>query len=208
MNIPVDHLVYATPDLDRGMSDIETLTGIAPTLGGQHPGRGTRNALIALGGDAYLEIVAPDPDQPTPARTRWLGVDSLTTSRITTWAVRSANLFDIRWRAVEKGVPLGEVRSASRQRADGVRLSWSLTDPDPLVADGVIPFLIDWGDSPHPSRSAPQGATLVDLRIEHPDAAGVRRMLRALSLDVVVVAAESAAVVAVIEGRRGRVELR
>lgn len=42
MRIPVDHLVYATSNLERGMEEIERLTGVPPTLGGQHPGRGTR----------------------------------------------------------------------------------------------------------------------------------------------------------------------
>jgi len=41
---PVEQLVYATPDLERGMAEIERATGVSPTLGGQHPGeeRGTR----------------------------------------------------------------------------------------------------------------------------------------------------------------------
>jgi hypothetical protein len=207
MNIPVDHLVYATPDLDLGMAEIEAITGIAPTPGGQHSGRGTRNALIALG-DAYLEIVAPDPDQPPPERPRWLGVDSAENSRITTWAVRSSHLPALRRRALEHDVPLGEVRAASRRRGDGVTLSWSLTEPDPLVADGVIPFFIDWGDSPHPSQAAARGATLLDLRVEHPDPETIRRMLRALDLDVLVGTADVPAVVAVIGGRFGPVELR
>jgi hypothetical protein len=208
MQTPVDHLVYATPDLERGMEEIERLTGVSPTLGGQHPGRGTHNALIALGAGAYLEIVAPDPDQPPPAGARWLGVDTVTASRLTAWAARGSGLSDLRSRAVAHGVPLGEVRSGARQRSDGVRLSWRLTDPDPLVAGGVIPFFIDWGESPHPSRSAAPGASLVDFRVEHPDVAGVRRMLRVLDLDVAVTRAERAALVAVVEGRRGRVEVR
>ena len=208
MHIPVDHLVYATPDLARGMEEIEQLTGIAPTIAGQHPGRGTRNALIALGADAYLEIVGPDPDQPPPPRGRWLGVDSVTALRLTTWAARGTGLSEVRRRAVERGVPLGEVRSGARQLADGATLSWHLTDPEPPVAGGVVPFLIDWGDSPHPSRSAPRGASLVDLRIEHPDVAGVRRALQLLDLDVAVGWAEHPALVAVVAGRRGRVELR
>ena len=32
------------------------------------------------------------------------------------------------------------MRAGSRQRADGVRLSWSLTDPDPLVAGRAWSF--------------------------------------------------------------------
>lgn len=205
---PVDHLVYATADLERGIEEIERLTGVAPTPGGQHPGRGTRNALIALGAEAYLEIVAPDPDQPPPPSGRWLGVDAVRASRLTTWAARGSGLPDLRSRAVEQGVPLGAVLTGARRRADGERLAWRLTDPEPLVAGGVIPFFIDWGESPHPARSAARGATLADLRVEHPDAVGVRRMLRALDLDVAVARADRAAVVAVIEGPRGRVELR
>jgi hypothetical protein len=142
MRIPVDHLVYATPDLERGMREIERLIGVAPTLGGQHPGRGTRNALIALGDDSYLEIVGPDEDQVAPMGGRWLGVDAVTAPRLTTWAVRTNDIRDLRRRALECGISLGEARTGERQRADGVQLSWALTDPDPLVADGVVPFFI------------------------------------------------------------------
>ena len=37
----VDHLVYATPDLNRGVEKIERLLGVRATAGGQHPGSGT-----------------------------------------------------------------------------------------------------------------------------------------------------------------------
>ena len=208
MHIPVDHLVYATADLDRGIEEIERLTGVTATRGGQHRGRGTRNALISLGAGAYLEIFAPDPDQAAPAGGRWLGVDDVTTSRLMAWAARGTSLPELRARAVARGVPLGEVQSGARQRADGTVLSWKLTDPQPLIAGGVIPFFIDWGASPHPSRSAARGATLVDLRIEHPDVSDVTRMLRALELDVAVTHAKRPGLVAFIEGRHGLVELR
>jgi hypothetical protein len=58
----VDHLVYATPNLDRGISEIETMLGVKASRGGQHPGRGTRNALVSLGPTTYLEIFCSGPE--------------------------------------------------------------------------------------------------------------------------------------------------
>lgn len=45
---------------------------------------------------------------------------------------------------------------------------------------GVLPFLIDWASSPHPSGSLPHAVGLLELRIEHPDPARVLAILSAL----------------------------
>src|SRR5262245_24738779 len=88
----IDHLVYATPDLDRGIKEIERLLGVRATPGGQHPGRGTRNALVALGPTSYLEIIAPDTNQPAPKNPRSFGIGDLNGSRLVAWAVKGENL--------------------------------------------------------------------------------------------------------------------
>jgi hypothetical protein len=203
-----DHLVYATPDLKLGIETIEKLLGVHATPGGQHPGAGTRNALVALGSTTYLEIIAPDPDQPAPHVPRRFGVDNLKAPRLAGWAAREGDLESLVPAAAKNGVTLGDIGSGSRKRPDGVLLSWRFTSPATVLGDGLVPFFIDWGTSPHPAQTAAAGAKLVGLRGEHPDAERVRTLLGALGLDMPVKSAPAAALIATIECPKGRVELR
>ena len=204
----VDHLVFATLDLDHGVEEIETLLGIRATPGGHHPGWGTRNALIGLGSTTYLEIIAPDLEQPPPKTPRPFGIDNLNKSRLVAWAANGSNLGRLTREAARKGVCLGEVKSGGRQRSDGVLLSWQFTDPWIVVADGIIPFFIDWGESPHPARTVAKGSLLIALRAEHPDPQRIQRILGQLGLDLSVQSGSTPALIAVISSPRGRVELR
>jgi hypothetical protein len=204
----LDHLVYATPDLRLGIDTIEKEIGVRATPGGQHPGLGTRNALVALGPTSYLEIIGPDPEQPTPAGPRRFGIDELNAPRIVRWVAKSNDLETVAANAAQKNVKLGPVIPGSRRRPDGVVLSWRYTDPNVVEGNGLIPFFIDWGTSPHPSATAARGATLINVRAEHPDAEGTQRMLQALGLDLPVRKGPAPAIIATIEGARGRVELR
>jgi hypothetical protein len=204
----VDHLVYAAPDLNLGIERIEKLLGARAAPGGQHPGRGTRNALMALGPTMYLEIIGPDPEQPRPAKPRWLGIDDLEAPRLVAWAANGDELEQLASNAGLHGLKLGEVISGSRQCPDGVVLSWRYTNPTTVLADAIIPFYIDWGSTPHPARTAAQGVSLIDLRAEHPDAEGVRRILGLLGLDLPVQPGPKPALIATIISPRGRVELR
>jgi hypothetical protein len=204
----LDHLVYATPDLGVGIAAIEKLLGVRATPGGQHPGLGTRNALVALGPSSYLEIIGPDPEQPKPAGPLRFGIDDLKGPRIVTWVAKGSDLEQVAKSAAERGVTLGPVIPGSRRRPDGVVLAWRYTDPNTVVADRIVPFLIDWGTSPHPSVSAARGATLVDVRAEHPDAERVQKMLDVLGLALRVQKGFAPAIIATIDSPRGRVELR
>jgi hypothetical protein len=204
----VDHLVYATPDLQLGIDRIETLLGVRASAGGQHPGRGTRNALLSLGPGAYLEIIGPDPEQPAPAQPRPFGIDDLREPRLMAWAAKGSGLEQLAREAARGGVMLGAVISGSRRRTDGVMLSWRYTDPRTVVADGIVPFFIDWGRTPHPSASAAPGASLVAFRAEHPDPQRVQNTLSRLGIDLAVRRGSRAALIAVVSRPRGRVELR
>ena len=104
-------------------------------------------------------------------------------------------------------MPLGDVRRGSRRRPDGTLLSWTFTDPRTVLGDGLIPFLIDWGESPHPG-DAPGGIELLALRGEHPTPAEVVGMLRRLNIDLPVIDGPGAALVATLATPLGPVELR
>ena len=202
----VDHLVYATPDLAAAVESVQRSLGVRATPGGQHPGAGTRNALIALGDAAYLEIIGPDPDQPNPPQPRRFGIDDLKAPKLVTWAAKSSDLEQLISDALRNGIQLGPLNPGSRRTPQGVLLAWRLTLA--TLADGIVPFFIDWGQTPHPARTAATGATLVGLRAEHPDAERVQKVLNQLGLELPVRAGVSAALIATISSPRGRVELR
>ena len=204
----VDHLVYATPDLQLGVDTIEKLFGVRATPGGQHPGRGTRNALVSLGPGIYLEVIGPDPAQAQPPQPRPFGIDDLKEPRLVTWAAKGKNLESLANEAARSGVKLGQVIDGSRQRTDGVVLSWRYTDPRTVVFDGVVPFFIDWGQTPHPATTAAPGASLIGLRAEHPDPERVQKAMGQLGLDLRVQRGPRPALIATVTSPRGRVELR
>lgn len=206
--VPVDHLIIGTPDLREGMARAEELLGVVPAMGGQHPGFGTRNALLSLGKGKYLEILGPDPDQPEPDGPRLFGVDGLAAPRLVTWVAKGSELESLVREAGRYGSCLGSVHSGGRKQLDGSILSWKVTDPFMPREGGVVPFFIDWGGTPHPSETAPPGCELLDLRAEHPDADRVRAILLGLGLDLRVEPATVPALVASIRTPRGTVELR
>jgi hypothetical protein len=59
----IDHVIYATADLDAAASRIQSELGLDVIPGGRHEGHGTHNRIVPLGG-GYLELMAvADPDE-------------------------------------------------------------------------------------------------------------------------------------------------
>jgi glyoxalase-like protein len=204
----IDHIVYGVDDLRAGVDDLAEQLGVRAAPGGKHVGRGTHNALLALGGDSYLEIIAIDPDQPASAEQVPFALDRLRLPRLVGWATRVTDIEQSAHRARDRGFDPGPIHAMSRRRPDGVLLEWHLTRHDEDPGRAVVPFLIDWGSSPHPSQASPTGVTLVELRAEHPSPDDLRRALDALGADVAVDEATEPALVATLDTPKGRVVLR
>jgi hypothetical protein len=214
----VDHLVYATPDVEASTADIAAAVGVHPVIGGRHLGRGTWNTLLALGGRSYLEIIGPDPDAPAPEGPRPFGVDTIVEPCLVTWAaaVPAHTLDAVIQSSRQRAYDPGDAASMQRRTPDGQLLSWRLTMPTMGVAGGqpgVIPFLLDWldtADALHPSQTSPHGCELLTLHIGHPSPDEVARALRALDLTpgLSVGPAPRPELVAEISGPHGTLTLR
>jgi hypothetical protein len=202
----LDHVILGCSDLDAGVEYVYQRTGIRAAPGGVHPGAGTRNALLSLGGLRYLEIIAPDPLQTASTDPR--RVAALKSPALVGWALHRHELEKFALVLQNDGLETQGPKPGSRARPDGTTLNWaSLT----LKNDdaGVLPFFIEWGSlSRHPSMDAPTGCRLTELWITAPDPAALRALAAKLQLDVQIRKSNELRVAATIVGPKGTLRLR
>jgi len=153
-----DHIILGCKDLGAGIAYLETLSGYRAAIGGSHPGRGTRNALLKLGHKSYLEILAPDPAQ---RELLWhKEVATLETPLLIGWAQAVKNIEQYAQHLREHGVACKGPTAGSRTRPDGVTLHWKTLVREDDKA-GILPFYIEWAaNSAHPSTDAPGACVL------------------------------------------------
>jgi hypothetical protein len=201
----VDHLLLGVNDLDHGIAWVERRMGIRAAVGGVHPGRGTRNALLSLGARCYLEIIAPDPQQPLLPPAQPLA--AMHEPRLFNWAVHTDDIEAAAQRAVAAGFLIEGVAGGSRTRIDGKVLRWKtcrLKDD----GGGLLPFFIQWErDSLHPAEDAPAGCTLARFLAETPAVRELEGQYHGLGVEVSVAHAVKPVLRAVANTPKGEVEL-
>lgn len=201
----LDHILLGIDDLERGIAWVEQHTGVRAIFGGVHPGRGTRNALLSLGPRRYLEIIAPDPQQPLQGPARPLA--AMREPRLFNWAMHTDDIAAAAKRAVAAGFTIDGPTDGSRTRPDGKTLRWKacrLKDDH----DGLLPFFIQWKrDSVHPSEDAPAGCMLKRFYMQSPAAAELHKQCRGLGVDIAVERGDKPLLLAFINSHKGQVEL-
>lgn len=195
----LDHIIVRVSSLERGMASFAALTGVPAVRGGQHPGRGTQNALVSLGEGHYLELLAPiNPDKNAAA-------DS--SMRLGGWAVHTRDLKGVLQRLEKGGFQMTPAQPGSRRTTEGTLLEWRSAN---LVAPALelAPFLIEWGAStPHPSTTSPTGCRLASVELESPQAARLGAYLREIGYQGQVRQAAGARAQVVLTCPTGRVAL-
>jgi hypothetical protein len=160
----VDHVSYAAePDgLKPTAKRLAKLLGVEFVDGGIHPRFGTRNIIIPLAHQRFVEVVSvldhPASDkapfgQAVRARSAagggWLG-----------WVVGVSDIAKAEQRLGRESV------AGSRRRPDGVELRWRQLGVMGLIADPQLPFYVQWEDQTvHPSAGATTDVTISGLQI-------------------------------------------
>ncbi len=204
--IKLDHLLWAAPDLDAGSELIARLTGITPLRGGSHPGLGTRNSLLGLDDGIYFEVIAPDPAQDL-AGNRGGRIAAQNRPGLMTFAVRANDLGALSEAGRHAGLAVEGPIAMHRSRPDGTRLDWSILYFAHAVYGEAIPFVIDWGKTPHPSATAPAGCRLRGFSVLHPDPEPLARAFRDLGIPITVGRGAHPGFFAILETPMGEVTL-
>lgn len=160
----VDHLVFAASPqgLLAEASRLGTALGCKFRDGGFHPRFGTRNHILPLQDDRYLELVEvlehPAAEkaafgQAVRARTQlgggWMG-----------WVLSVDDLSSYEQRLDRDGV------AGSRRFPDGRLLEWEQIGIRDLIEDPQLPYFLTWKSEPDVLPSAlPADARLIELEI-------------------------------------------
>lgn len=227
-SLSLDHLVYGVPDLAKAIDEFGEKLGIFPALGGRHEGLGTHNAILPLTGRTYLELIASDPAAPGPKQPRPFGLDTLERPTLVTWAVRSRDIERDVERARERNYDPGIVFPMTRTEPDGRAIHWKLALPAQPFGDGLVPFVIEWGDTRHPSDvvahttrdprrhaiedypgpGSDSRCSLSGLSAYHPKPARVQQAIDALGVDLEIQFGSEPSLNAQLTGPGGTLDLQ
>ncbi|MGB2900200.1 MAG: VOC family protein [Candidatus Acidiferrum sp.] len=201
----LDHIILGCNDLDLGMELVEQNTGVRPAIGGVHPGRGTRNALLSLGEHRYLEIIAPDPAQQKIVH--FPQIRQMKEPRLIGWAVHPPDIAATAKLLRDNQIAFQGPDDGSRKRPDGRVLNWKTIN---LADDrhGILPFFIEWSaDSVHPSKDAPKKCDLDYFTVMGVDPAELSQVLQRIGVEATVERSDRDRLRAHITGPKGELGL-
>lgn len=202
----IDHLVWYCADLAEGGRYFAERMDCEPAYGGIHPGDGTRNSLLSLADNTYIEILGRDPAQADSCLD--LELQRLAGAGLYHWAAGGVDLAEVRAKAIAAGLDGGDLVTGGRELPNGDWLGWKLFGVRNHGFGALVPFFIDWMDSRHPALTAPRGGSLVNLEALSPEPEKLGKIYRSLGLDIAVAHAAAAGLSVTVESRAGRHVLR
>ena len=163
MPFRLDHISYATSH-DQLVDVVQRLgsrIGSAFIDGGIHPRFGTRNFVLPLKNNHYIEVVCP-LDHPAAEESPFGRVVSRRAKEgggWMSWAVATKDIAPIETRLGRNSVV------GSRKRPDGSELKWKQLGVLGTMQDSQLPFFIEWLTTEHPSLEGKATAEIKQIDI-------------------------------------------
>lgn len=204
----IDHIVYAVPDLDISIDWFREVHGLMVVNGGRHVEHGTKNALLQIGNQTYLELLTIDHSNVNAKIPRWMGIDDIEVPTITRWSIVSKDIESDAKILQRYNSKMGMLTAAQRLLPTGELLKWKMTLPlsNPIIE--TVPFLIDWQESEsHPCDKLIQECSLVEIKIEHPNPSSFLKLYSDLEINLKVEFHISVRINMKIKGPYGMIEL-
>lgn len=199
----LDHIVVGVADLATAIDEFERQTGVRPVIGGEHPGRGTHNALVSLGGPTYLEIFAAVPGADTP---NYEALRYLTKPTPILWAVAVQDIPAAATELQAAGFATTTPEPGSRKTPSGSVLEWE-TFGLTSQPDGA-PFFIRWKPgTPHPATTSPGGCKLERFTVRTPNPAPLQKLAKTLGLEVEATTGERTVLTMTLKCPKGTITL-
>lgn len=187
--MPLDHIIWATTTPKKDAEWIASWSGVRPVTGGVHAGHGTRNDLVGLANAAcYVEILYPDPAQSHDNNLA-SPLTRLTKAGLYHWAVRHSNLAEIETKAIQYGLKTSGIIPLSRRKPDGSPLRWQMLFLHTHGLGALVPFFINWGDSPHPAITLPTSGIISHFALQTPHVQALQKLFQAIGLAFPIMAA-------------------
>lgn len=161
----IDHVSYAAgPDgLQATAQRLGELLDVTPRDGGVHPRFGTRNVILPLTEQRYLEVVEV-LDHPSSDKVPFGQAVRARSERGGGWMAWVVAVDDLG--PVEERLGRAAV-DGNRHTPEGVDLRWRQIGVKNVIDHGNRPFFVRWDSAPedHPSQLAPSSAGLTGLTI-------------------------------------------
>jgi hypothetical protein len=159
----LDHVSYATSH-DTVIDVIQRIgsqLGASFIDGGIHPQFGTRNFILPLQNNQYIEVVCP-LDHPAADKTPF---GQLVTKKVEagggwlSWVVAVSDLTPLETKLSRKAV------EGHRKKPDGYDLYWKQIGVLDTLEEASNPFFIQWTSESHPSTERESKVVLTSIEI-------------------------------------------
>ena len=161
----LDHVSFAVgaDGLAGTTAKLAALLGATFIDGGAHPRFGTRNMILPLQNDQYLEVVEvlDHPASDKAAFGKVVRERSDAGGGWMAWCVSVDDMTEVERRIGRHAVP------GNRRRPDGFNLQWRQIGTSSMRADPQLPYVTAWDIDPseHPSQMADSDVELIALDI-------------------------------------------